>query len=136
MNLLLVAPDELDPDGVVRLVDGRARHLLTVLRVTPGARVRVGLVDGPVGQGVVVGSNDRTVTLRCSLDGEPLARPPVDLLLALPRPKVLKRLWAQLAALGVGRIVLTNAARVERDYFDTHVLDPATWRPLLIEGLQ
>jgi RsmE family RNA methyltransferase len=68
-------------------------------------------------------------------DGLP-PRPPVDLLLALPRPKVMRRLWAQLAALGVGRILLTNAEKVERNYFDTHVLDPATYRPLLIEGLQ
>ena len=64
------------------------------------------------------------------------APPAVDLLLALPRPKVLRRLWAQFAALGVGRIVLTNAARVERHYFDTHVLEESTYRPLLIEGLQ
>ncbi len=62
--------------------------------------------------------------------------PPVDVLLALPRPKVMRRLWAPLAALGVGRIVLTNAARVERHYFDTHVLEVGTYRPLLIEGLQ
>ncbi len=48
----------------------------------------------------------------------------------------MRRLWAQLAALGVGRIILTNAARVERNYFDTHVLAPECYRPLLIEGLQ
>ncbi len=64
------------------------------------------------------------------------ARPPVDLLLALPRPKVLQRLWAQVAALGVGRVMLCNAARVERNYFDTHVLSEAVYRPLLLEGLQ
>jgi RsmE family RNA methyltransferase len=57
-------------------------------------------------------------------------------LLALPRPKVMRRLWAQLAALGVGHIILTNAERVERHYFDTHVLSEDTYRPLLIEGLQ
>jgi RsmE family RNA methyltransferase len=60
----------------------------------------------------------------------------VDLLLALPRPKVLRRLWAQFAALGVGQIILTNAERVERNYFDTHVLTPECYRPLMIEGLQ
>jgi RsmE family RNA methyltransferase len=60
----------------------------------------------------------------------------VDLLLALPRPKVMKRLWAQIAASGVGRIILTNAERVERDYFDAHILTPACYRPLLVEGLQ
>ena len=59
-----------------------------------------------------------------------------SVLLALPRPKVMQRLWAQLAALGVGRILLTNAERVERHYFDTHVIDRGTYRPLLIEGLQ
>jgi RsmE family RNA methyltransferase len=64
------------------------------------------------------------------------ARPPVDLLLALPRPKVMKRLWAQVAALGVGRILLTHAAKVERMYFDTHVLAPAFIRERLVEGLQ
>jgi RsmE family RNA methyltransferase len=48
----------------------------------------------------------------------------------------MRRLWAQLAALGVGRIMLTNAERVERNYFDTHVLSPECYRPLLVEGLQ
>src|SRR5580765_1564013 len=48
----------------------------------------------------------------------------------------MRRLWAQVAALGVGQIILTNAARVERHYFDTHVLSEACYRPLLIEGLQ
>lgn len=48
----------------------------------------------------------------------------------------MRRLWAQLAALGVGRIILTNAERVERNYFDTHVLAPEVYRPLLVEGLQ
>ena len=68
----------------------------------------------------------------------PLARGPqlIDLLLAVPRPKVMRRLWAQIAALGVGQIILTNAERVERNYFDTHVLTPECYRPLLIEGLQ
>jgi 16S rRNA U1498 N3-methylase RsmE len=39
------------------------------------------------------------------------------------------------AALGVGHH-LTNAARVERNYFDTHLLEPSGFRPLLLEGLQ
>jgi RsmE family RNA methyltransferase len=79
---------------------------------------------------------DGTVELRCAFDAMVPSRPRVDLLLALPRPKVLRRLWAQIAALGAGQIILTNAERVERNYFDTHVLTPECYRPLLIEGLQ
>jgi 16S rRNA (uracil1498-N3)-methyltransferase len=48
----------------------------------------------------------------------------------------MRRLWAQISAIGVGQIILTNAERVERNYFDTHVLTPTCYRPLLVEGLQ
>ena len=76
----------------------------------------------------------RRVSMRCAFEAATPPRPRVDLLLALPRPKVLRRLWSQLAALGVGQVILTNAARVERDYFGTHVLAPATYAPLLHRG--
>ena len=135
MNLVLLtgAP----APGTPLLLSGtQARHLLDVLRVAPGQSVRVGIEDGPIGTGTVVEVAPDSVTLACIFEAHTPPRPAVDLLLALPRPKVMKRLWAQLAALGVGHIILTNAERVERPYFDTHVLDPTVYRPLLLEGLQ
>jgi RsmE family RNA methyltransferase len=48
----------------------------------------------------------------------------------------MKRLWAPLAMLGVGRVAIINAAKVERNYFDTHWLSPEQFEPLLIEGLE
>jgi 16S rRNA (uracil1498-N3)-methyltransferase len=114
----------------------RADHLLKILKIAPGQCVRVGVVDGPRGVGTVQSITGGTVALHCALDAIIPPRPKVDLLLALPRPKVMRRLWAQIAALGVGQIILTNAERVERNYFDAHVLTPERYRPLLIEGLQ
>src|SRR5688572_28294158 len=120
MNLIVLEEGEVhDPDEVT-LTGARAIHLLSVLGVTPGATVRIGLLDGPLGTGHVSAIAARSVTMRCAFEAALPPRPRVDLLLALPRPKVMRRLWAQLAALGVGQIVLTNAARVERNYFDTH----------------
>ena len=136
MNLLLLDRGEIDATGVARIDGVRARHLRQVLKVQTGQDVRVGVVDGAAGTGRVTATDDDQVVLRCFLDARPMSRPRVDVLLALPRPKVMRRLWAQLAALGVGQIVLTNAERVERNYFDTHVLDPDCYRPLLIEGMQ
>ena len=136
MNLILLEPGDIDAAGDVALSGARAAHLLEVLRVEAGHQVRVGIVDGPRGIATVRTIGDEMVALRCELEAEIPPRPNVDLLLAVPRPKVLRRLWAQIAALGVGQIILTNAEKVERNYFDTHILAPETYRPLLIEGLQ
>jgi len=136
VNLIILEPGEVSDAGEVRLSGVRAAHLLDVLKVAPGQHVRVGLLDGPHGIGVVESLRGGTVNLRCVFDAQAPPPPMVDLLLALPRPKVMRRLWAQLAALGVGQIMLTNAARVERNYFDAHILGPDCYRPLLVEGLQ
>jgi 16S rRNA (uracil1498-N3)-methyltransferase len=136
VNLIVLTRHELAASGHVILTGSRARHLREVLQVDPGRSVRLGVIDGPLGAGMVTDVTATTVTLSCTFETDVPERPRVDLLLALPRPKVLRRLWAQLAAIGVGRIILTNAERVERNYFDTHVLTPEVYRPLLIEGLQ
>ena len=136
MNLILLDPDEVADNGTVTIDDGRAAHIRTVLKAMPGQSVQVGIIDGPRGAGTVQSVEGNRITLQCTFEPTVASIPPVDLLLALPRPKVMKRLWAQLAAIGVGRILLVNAARVERQYFDTHVLAAECYRPLLVEGLQ
>ncbi|MEI6245505.1 MAG: RsmE family RNA methyltransferase [Acidobacteriota bacterium] len=136
MNLVLFSPAEVEDPGRVCVSDARAAHLRQVLHVAPGDDVRVGIIDGAAGIGTVIHVSDQSVELRCTFDDAVPERPRVDVLLALPRPKVMRRLWAQLAALGVGQVILTNAEKVERDYFDSHVLQEAGYRPLLIEGLQ
>jgi len=136
VNLILLEPGEVSGDGTAMLSDTRAAHLIDVLKVAPGHLVRIGVIDGSIGVATVTSLAGGTVGVRCQFEVWVPPRPPVDLLLALPRPKVMRRLWAQLAALGVGQIIVTNAERVERHYFDTHVLSPDCYRPLLIEGLQ
>ena len=136
MNLLILEAGELDSNGTARLSDARATHIHKVLAPPRGGVIRVGIVNGPKGTATVETLEPNGVALRCRFDADTSSRPMVDLLLALPRPKVMKRLWSQLAALGVDRIILTNAEKVERNYFDTHVLDEDTYRPLLLEGLQ
>ncbi len=136
MNLILITPKELDAAGRARLSDARAEHIRNVLRAEAGKTLRIGLLNGPFGTGTLETVSSDEVVLACEFEAETPPRPSIDLLLAMPRPKVLKRLWAQFAALGVGRIFITNAEKVERYYFDTHILDPDFYNARLIEGLQ
>jgi RsmE family RNA methyltransferase len=105
-----------------------------VLRVAPGQTVATGTLNGLAGVSRVLDVAEAGVRLLPEHTAA-LPEPWLDLLLAVPRPKVLKRLWPQLAALGVGRVVLLNAAKVEKYYFSSQWLEPRHYRALLVEGL-
>ncbi|MBA3503133.1 MAG: 16S rRNA (uracil(1498)-N(3))-methyltransferase [Myxococcota bacterium] len=122
MNLLLVAPNEVEGDRIV--VDGRrATHLREVLGVAVGSRVRAGIVGGGVGSAEVVELAD-SITLRLEITG-PASEPlPVEVLLAVPRPKVLTRAIEAMASFAVERITLTNAWRVDKSYLSSPRLEP------------
>ena len=113
----------------------RARHVREVLQASEGEEIRVGVVDGAMGTATIL-EDAKQLRLQCALAGGLPPVPRVDLLLAMPRPKVMNRLWPVLASLGVGRILVSNAWKTERNYFDTHVLEPEHVREGLIEGLQ
>jgi len=107
-----------------------------VLRVSEGDVLRVGVLGGRVGTAEVLRADASEIVLRPSFDAQPPRRAGVDLLLAVPRPKALRKVLPAAASLGVDRIVLVNAARVEKSYFDSRVLDPQAIRELLILGLE
>lgn len=134
MNVVLLEPGEIAPDGTASIEGARAAHVIGVLRAAIGSKVRVGVLDGPLGEATIEHVEGGRIALRCVL-GETPPQPRLDVLLALPRPKVMGRLYGPLAQLGVGRVMLTNAERVERFYFDAHQLEPAYQHAHLVEGL-
>jgi RsmE family RNA methyltransferase len=122
MNLLLLQPGEVSEGGRALLTGRRHQHAREVLRVQAGETLKVGIRGGQVGTALVLAEDVDGLSLAVTLGSAPPARPGVDLVLAIPRPKVLKRVIPAVASLGVDRVVLVNAARVEKSYFDSKVL--------------
>lgn len=136
MNLILLEPRDVDAAGRALLTGRAAEHVRRVLRCRPGDQIRIGLLEGPKGIGEVTAVAADRIELLCRFEPVAPPRPNVDLLLAMPRPKAMKRLWPQVAALGVDCIWITGAVRVEPSYFTSHVLNEGFFRGLLMEGLQ
>ena len=136
MNLLLLAPAEVRDDGTVLLTGRRHEHARAVLRVQAGETLRLGVRGGRCGTGEVLSESAAGLLLRVTLDAEPPPRASVSLVLAMPRPKALRRVIPAVASLGVDRVVLVNAARVEKSYFDSKVLAPAFLDGLVDLGLE
>ena len=136
MNLLLLEPEELRRDGTARLDGRRARHVREVLGATAGTRLRAGVVGGRMGEAEVLSSGEEELILSPHLDQEPPPPAPLQLLLALPRPKILRRVLQAVASMGVKRLVLCGSYRVERSYFGSPALEPAALRAELLLGLE
>lgn len=136
MNLILLEPHELDGGLRGRLLgDARADHLRTFLHAAPGSIFRVGVTNGLCGVATVTEvTDDGGVAFEVRLDDAPLP-PWYDLVLALPRPRSLRRILFQSATMGVRNIFLTGAAKVEKSYFSMHLLREEEYRPVLLEGL-
>jgi RsmE family RNA methyltransferase len=123
VNLLLVAPSEV-VDGIATVSDDRAVHLRTVLKIAPGQRIRAGIARGGLGTAEILADDGHAIALRLELGAAPPPMP-VELVLAIPRPKVLSRTLEIAASFAVERIQLTNAWRVDRSYLDSPRLAPA-----------
>lgn len=124
MNLLLVEPAELRGDGTCTLDGRRALHLRTVLRAEPGSIIRAGVVGGDIGTAELLADDGVAITVRVTLAGPPPPPLDVELVLALPRPKVITRTIEIAASFGVRRIDLTNAWRVDKSYLTSPRLAP------------
>ncbi|HYH09612.1 MAG TPA: 16S rRNA (uracil(1498)-N(3))-methyltransferase [Thermoanaerobaculia bacterium] len=124
MNLILLFPDDFVDAHRVRLSGRRLEHVRSVHRAAVGDSLVVGLVNGSIGRGVVTSLSD-TLELSVSLSDDPPAPLPLTLVLALPRPKVLHRVIAGATSLGVKRICLLNAWRVEKSYWKSPRLSAA-----------
>ncbi|GAB5366382.1 hypothetical protein AAMO2058_001138800 [Amorphochlora amoebiformis] len=144
--------------------DARTEHVKKIIKTEKGGTLRVGLIGGGVGYAKVqweqtvskssnAGIDAKSVPKKKNKDIKPSGAtlvvifgrldpgavlPGVHILLAHPRPRVLGKLWAVFAQLGVKSIIIINAKKVEKQYWysDKSCVKPHLRLPLLAEGLQ
>lgn len=136
MNLLLLEDGDFIAPDRVRLQGRRLQHLREVHRAECGDSLRVGRLGSMMGRGELLSLDAAQAELQISLDTPPPAKLPLTLLLAVPRPKMLKRVLQTVSAMGVARLVLLNSYRVEKSFWQTPFLEPASIREQLILGLE
>jgi len=126
VNLMLFAAKELSANEILCLNshDRRAQHLAKVLNVSRGDTIKIGQINGAVGTGTILSMSPASVELRISLDIPPPPGLNLTLILALPRPKMMRRVIENIAALGVKHLILINAYKVEKSYWQTPWLTP------------
>jgi RsmE family RNA methyltransferase len=136
MNLLLLEEADFIAADRVVLRDRRLTHMQEVHRSEVGDSLRVGRINGLMGSAELLRLEPGEAELRVTLDQAPPAKLPLTLVLALPRPKMLRRVFQTVATMGVSKVILVNSYRVEKSFWQTPFLDPEAIREQLILGLE
>jgi 16S rRNA (uracil1498-N3)-methyltransferase len=136
MNLILLFESDFTDEGRVRLAGRRLAHVADVHRASVGDSLIVGLLGGRIGRGTVTRLDRDALEMDVALDRDPPPPLALTLILALPRPKVLNRVIAGAASLGVKRIHLVNAWRVEKSYWKSPRVSDDNLQAQAILGLE
>lgn len=127
--------------------DARSKHIRDVLKLQVGDSIKCGVINrGICDSGSVLqlptdgeeGSELQKVVIHIGQASQlqVVKAMPVDLILAVPRPLRLERVIPIIACLGVRRLFLVGAKKVEKPYFGSHLFRRASdLKALLIEGL-
>lgn len=137
MNLILLFQDDFK-DGTERvcLQGRRLEHVLNVHRASVGDSLCVGLLNGRIGTGTVTRLDNEILEMDVVFEKDPPPPLELTLILALPRPIVLKRVLLSTSSMGVKRIFLINSRRVEKSYWNSPALEEEKVREQLILGLE
>lgn len=135
MNLLLLNPsDVIDNFTVVR---GRQfEYLKTVHKAEVGDKITLGIVNGGIGTGVIKSINNESANIELTIESAAPRSLPLTIILALPRPKMLRRVLQTMAAMGVKDIYLVNCSRVEKSYWQSPLLERGAIEEQLLLGLE
>lgn len=136
MNLILLFDSDFSATDTVVISDRRFHHIKQFHQPALGQSLKVGLLDGEIGQGTVLNLTEQAITLQVKLQHQPPAPLPLTLILALPRPKMLKRTLQTVTSMGVKQIYLINSYKVDKSYWSSPLLQPHSLREQLLLGLE
>jgi RsmE family RNA methyltransferase len=123
MNSLIVLPDEVREGAIATLVGARARYAITTHEVREGQTLKVGVMDGMRGEGLVTSVSTDAVTIALSLTEPALAPLPVSLIVGVSRPQTVKKVIQSAVMFGVSSLHFVRSEKGEKSYLQSRSLD-------------
>jgi len=110
-------------------------HVKEILKSKVGDSLTVGEMGGYIGKATIAQiRNDEVLLTDIILDKKPPAKLDLTVVLALPRPKVLRRLIMDMTSLGVNKLIIVNSYRSQKSYWQSPLLNRID--EFVFEGLQ
>ncbi len=122
MNIVLLDPRQTESELWSISAKRQIEHLKNHVNIQVGDTLKVGIREGKRYLTQIVSIADHGIQLKPLQEEEVPAKHPVTLIVAMPRPKVLRRLIMDAVTLGVEKIILLHSYRVDKSYWQTPFL--------------
>ncbi|WP_122900611.1 16S rRNA (uracil(1498)-N(3))-methyltransferase [Acinetobacter sp. B51(2017)] len=122
MNIVLLDPRQTTHEMWTISSQRQVTHLKTHLDVQVGDTLKVGVAGAQRYLTEVIEVTENMIRVKALHEESVPQKLPVTLIVALPRPKVLRRLIMDAVTLGVEKIILIHSYRVDKSYWQTPFL--------------
>lgn len=136
MNLLLLKASERVSGDLFRIVGQRADELIELFRLKEGDLVCAGELGGLIGEARILKVASSLIELEAIFERVAPARLPVGLIVAVPRPQVIRRVLFSAAIWGVQDLYFLRSEGCEQSYLDSKALGEQEILRLLEKGVQ
>lgn len=136
MNLILLFQEDFIDENKVSLKGRRLNHVLSVHRAQLGDTLKIGIVNGKIGTGLITSLTTDALEMEVKLTDAPPKPSNIQIILAMTRPKVFKRVLQDLTTMGVKKIFVIKTWRVDKSYWGSSYLNNEALLKHMILGLE
>ncbi len=114
--------------------DERAKHIISILKKQKGETFEAGIENGQAGIATITHIDEKGITFifNATSDGKPLF--PIEMIVGFVRPIQLKRLFRDIASLGVKRLHLVGTELGEKSYMHSKIVERGAAYKALKDG--
>lgn len=123
MNMMLLRESDFIAPERIRISGRRTKHIREILKTETGGSVKVGKINGLIGEAVIESDDNNQIELTVNLHSDPPIPLPITLILAMPRPIAFKRMLPAIVSFGIKELHLFSARKVEKSYWSSSVFD-------------
>lgn len=137
MNICLFNKNEIN--APISKKDERANHIIKILHKAEGDTFDAGIINGKAGIAKITKIDENNIYF----DFEPFSDEekakgkelfPLTLIIGFPRPIQLRRLFRDVAGLGVKKIILTGTELGEKSYMESNDIKDGKAEKMLLDG--
>lgn len=136
MNIILLLEEDFIDESTVVFSGRRLEHIVEIHGASKGDTLKVGKLNGKLGFGTIVAMGRDKVKMTVELTEDPPPPSDIQVVMAMPRPKVFRRMLQDMTTMGVKKIYVIKTWKVEKSFWESPVLNEEKLSESMILGLE